>query len=151
MYRSEYISEHLNPYWREFALSAEHLCYCDEDWPLRIAVMDYQPFRGRHRAIGYVETTLRGLRDRLAIRGNADREQAFEISAPAGSDVGGDGGGGGGGAGGGNNARVVVGGGGSQPLHTPVGLVVVLRADVVEPTSAETTPSPPHSPTKLSV
>jgi len=145
VYRSEHIPEHLNPYWNEFCLSAEHLCYCDPEWPLRLAVLDYQPRSGKHRTIGYVETTLLGLQQRRAKCGNADRIIAFEIVAAdvdfyndsgggggGGGSVGNSGNGGGSGSPNRNNTRVVV---ADQNLNSnesqsPVGLIVVLRVDV---------------------
>lgn len=78
VYRSEHIFDHLNPFWKPFTLSMEQLCFCDPDWPLRITGFDWQR-TGRHREIGHFETTLKGLQDNIAVRGNADRELAFEI------------------------------------------------------------------------
>ena len=78
MYRSEYIQNHLNPFWEPFTIGLEELCYCSLDWPLKIAVLDWEE-SGRHRRIGEFEVTTQKLIDRIAIRGNADREQAFEL------------------------------------------------------------------------
>ena len=41
-------------------------------------IKDHQ-HNGEHRVIGNFETTTRELLERVAIRGNADRETAFEI------------------------------------------------------------------------
>jgi len=68
----------LNPFWDEFTLSLETICYGDLDWPLKITVYDFQQ-SGRHRIIGQCETTVNMLMERVAIRGNADRELAYEI------------------------------------------------------------------------
>lgn len=78
VYRSEHIYNHLNPYWKPFSIGLEELCYCDVTWPLRITVKDWQS-GGRHRIIGEFETTLQTLQEHRAIRGNADRETAFEL------------------------------------------------------------------------
>lgn len=78
VHRSEYIDNHLNPYWKPASLSVEELCYGDLDCPLKVTVFDYQK-DGKHRKIGEVETTLQGLMDRVAIRGNADRERGFRL------------------------------------------------------------------------
>ena len=73
------MKDHLNPLWDKFTVSLEELCYCDVAWPLRISVYDYNR-NGKHVEIGGFETTLQELSQRVAIRGNADRERAFEIS-----------------------------------------------------------------------
>ena len=64
--------------WEEFTLTLEEICFGDLDWPIRIIVYDYQK-SGKHRPIGQLETTLHTLSERVAFRGNADREAAFEI------------------------------------------------------------------------
>lgn len=56
----------------------EELCYNDLNWPIRVTVKDWQA-SGRHRVIGQFETTPQTLIDRVAIRGNADRERSFEL------------------------------------------------------------------------
>lgn len=78
VYRSDHISNHLNPFWQEFSIGLEELCYCDLKWPLQIIVMDWQP-NGKHRKIGQFEATVELLMERVAVKGNADRETAFEI------------------------------------------------------------------------
>ena len=78
MYRSEHINDHLNPYWEPFTIGLEELCYCDLEWPLKIAVYDWEE-SGRHRQIGEFEVTTRKLIERVAVKGNADREQAFDL------------------------------------------------------------------------
>ena len=78
-YRTEYVMDNLNPVFKEFDLSVENLCYCDEDWPLRLIVCDWQK-NGKHRTLGYSETTLRDLREKVAKGGNADRTSALPIS-----------------------------------------------------------------------
>jgi C2 domain len=79
IYRSAYMIDHLNPLWDKFTVSLEELCYCDVAWPTRITVYDYNR-NGKHVEIGGFETTVQELSQRVAIRGNADRERAFEIS-----------------------------------------------------------------------
>jgi hypothetical protein len=69
----------LNPFWDEFTLSLEELCYGDLSWPLKITVFDHQE-SGKHREIGDFETSVQELAQRVSIRGNADRERAFEIA-----------------------------------------------------------------------
>jgi hypothetical protein len=78
VYRSEHIWNHLNPYWKPFAIGMEELCYGDVNWPLRVTVKDWQA-GGKHRIIGEFETTFQALSDHVSIRGNADRETAFEL------------------------------------------------------------------------
>jgi len=79
-------------------------------WPIRISILDWQP-RGKHRVIGQVETTFRAIQDHVAIRGNADRELAFEV--------------------------IGCGDDGQQQYHhremttAVVGLLVVLKADII--------------------
>lgn len=64
--------------WEEFSLTLEEACFGDLDWPLRIIVYDHQ-VSGKHRPIGQFETSLQTLSERVAFRGNADRQAAFEI------------------------------------------------------------------------
>lgn len=78
VFRSQYISDHLNPLWDEFTLSLEELCYGDVNWPMKVTVYDYNR-NGVHKEIGVFETTIHELSQRVAERGNADREVAFEI------------------------------------------------------------------------
>ncbi len=79
VYRSEYIDNNLNPYWRPASIGLEELCYGKTDWPLKITVLDYND-NGIHRKIGEYETTIADLQSRIAVKGNADREQAIQIS-----------------------------------------------------------------------
>ena len=79
VYRSEYIDNNLNPYWRPTTIGLEELCYGKLDWPLKIAFFDYNE-NGVHRKIGEFETTIAELQSRIAIKGNADREQAIPIT-----------------------------------------------------------------------
>lgn len=79
VYRSEYIDNNLNPYWRPATIGLEELCYGKIDWPLKIAFFDYNN-NGSHRKIGEFETTIPELQSRIAIKGNADREQAIPIT-----------------------------------------------------------------------
>lgn len=79
VYRSEHIDDNLNPYWRPITIGLEELCYGKLDWPLKISVFDHNE-NGVHRKIGEFETTIAELQDRIAIKGNADRERAFQIS-----------------------------------------------------------------------
>lgn len=81
VHRSKHINDHLNPFWLPFTLSLEKICYDDLQWPLRVQVLDYEA-NGRHRVIGQLETTVTDLVERVSLRGNADRERAFEIFAP---------------------------------------------------------------------
>jgi hypothetical protein len=61
-------------------MSLEELCYGDINWPIRVTVYDYNA-SGRHREIGMFETSIHEMsHQRVAVRGNADREAAFEIS-----------------------------------------------------------------------
>jgi hypothetical protein len=69
---------HLNPYWKEAIFSLEELCYGDLNCPLKISVLDYED-NGKHRTIGEFETNISTLVDRISIKGNADRDRAFEI------------------------------------------------------------------------
>jgi hypothetical protein len=78
VYRSEPIWNHLNPYWRPFAIGMQELCYGDVNWPLRVTVKDFQ-WGGKHRVLGEFETCYKSLAEHVAVRGNADRENAFEL------------------------------------------------------------------------
>lgn len=79
IYRSKHINDHLNPFWDEFTLDLEELCYGDLAWPLKITIFDHNQVR-RHLEIGHFETCLQELAGRISVRGNADRERAFEIA-----------------------------------------------------------------------
>jgi hypothetical protein len=68
----------LNPFWQPLTLNLEELCYGDISWPVKISVYDHQP-SGKHRLIGEFETCIQELMQRIGLRGNADREMAFEI------------------------------------------------------------------------
>ena len=82
VYRSNYISDNLNPYWESFELPLEELCYGQLDWPLRITVWDHND-DGKHTLIGEVaETKIQVLQEQLSIKGNADREKAIPITRP---------------------------------------------------------------------
>jgi Ca2+-dependent lipid-binding protein len=79
MYRSEVIMDNLNPFWKADSISLETLCYNDLTWPLRISLWDWQK-NGKHREFGAVETTLADLKSHLALKGNADRDEAIELT-----------------------------------------------------------------------
>jgi hypothetical protein len=61
-----------------FTLGLEELCSGDLECPLKITVFDHEE-SGKHRKIGGFETTVHNLIDRVAIKGNADRERGFKI------------------------------------------------------------------------
>eukprot|EP00934_Nitzschia_sp_Nitz4_P002879 Nitzschia sp. Nitz4//scaffold30_size153850//60720//61724//NITZ4_002772-RA/size153850-augustus-gene-0.57-mRNA-1//1//CDS//3329547244//2869//frame0 len=79
VYRSEHIDNNLNPYWQPVSLGLEEVCYGSLDWPLKISVYDHNE-NGIHRLIGEFETSVEDLPNHLAVKGNADREQAIGIS-----------------------------------------------------------------------
>jgi hypothetical protein len=60
-------------------LTLEELCYNDLNWPIRVTVYDHNR-NGINAEIGMFETTITEMSQRVAIRGNADREVAYEIS-----------------------------------------------------------------------
>lgn len=78
VYRSDYLDNHLNPYWEPFDIGLEELCNGDLDHPIRISVKDHNKNR-RHKFIGATETTLKQIQERIAVKGNADREKAFDL------------------------------------------------------------------------
>mmetsp|Transcript_13623 Transcript_13623/g.37644 ORF Transcript_13623/g.37644 Transcript_13623/m.37644 type:complete len:275 (-) Transcript_13623:103-927(-) len=77
VYRSEVIEDHLNPFWNPFEISLEELCDGDLDSRLQVAIYDSR--KGTNRLIGSIEGSINQLKERVGIRGNADREQAFEL------------------------------------------------------------------------
>lgn len=77
VYRSEVIDDHLNPFWKEFELGLEELCDGDLDSNLRISVFDAR--NSGHKLIGSIEVSINQLKEHVAIRGNADRKEAFEL------------------------------------------------------------------------
>ena len=78
IYRSKHIDNHLNPLWDPFTFSLEEICNGDLNWPLKVSVVDYNA-SGQNELIGQFETTLQELLNRVGIKGNADRDKAFEI------------------------------------------------------------------------
>jgi Ca2+-dependent lipid-binding protein len=68
----------LNPFWDDFTLSLEELCYGDLSWPIKITIFDHND-RKKHKEIGSCESTIQEMTQRISVRGNADRERAFEI------------------------------------------------------------------------
>lgn len=78
VYRSDYIDNHLNPFWESFDIGLEELCNGNLDHDIRISVKDHNKNR-RHRTIGSIETTLRQIQERVAVKGNADREKALDL------------------------------------------------------------------------
>jgi len=78
IYRSEVKKNNLNPYWKPIDFDLEKLCYGDLSWDLKITVFDHND-NGKHVRIGEYETTVKDLQDHIAIKGNADREQAIRI------------------------------------------------------------------------
>ena len=84
IYRSIYIKNNLNPFWETFYMDLEILCNCDLDWPLRIAVFDYDK-NTRNKEVGSVEVTTSALIRHKSFGGNnADRENAFQLQNGAG-------------------------------------------------------------------
>ena len=78
VYRSEHIDDHLNPFWEEFSIGLEELCYCDLEWPLKLSVFDWEK-SGKHWLIGQFEVTVQKFIERVIVNGNADWNQGFEL------------------------------------------------------------------------
>lgn len=78
VYRSEHKPDHLNPLWKEFDIDLEALCNGDLNYPMRIEVHDHNK-SGRHTKIGACETTVANMIENIAVKGNADRDKAFEL------------------------------------------------------------------------
>ena len=78
VYRSEHLENHLNPYWEPFEIGLEELCNGDLNYPIRVSVLDHNKKR-RNVFIGSFETTFARMQERISVRGNADREKAFEL------------------------------------------------------------------------
>jgi len=79
VYRSEHLDNHLNPYWEPFDIGLEELCNGDMQYPIRIAVFDHNK-RGKHKFIGAFETKLATMIEKTSVKGNADRDRAFELT-----------------------------------------------------------------------
>jgi Ca2+-dependent lipid-binding protein len=87
VYRSEYIENHLNPFWNDLSLTTEELCFCNPETSIRIAVRDHEN-SGKHKKIGQVETSLSSMIESIAFKGNADREKALDLIAEDGRHTG---------------------------------------------------------------
>lgn len=79
IYRSEPINNHLNPMWDKTRLGLPELCFGDLAWPLKITVYDYN-INGNHVLMGELRTCVQEMRQKLSIRGNADRDQALPLT-----------------------------------------------------------------------
>ena len=84
VYRSESIEDHLNPFWEPFQIGLEEVCDGDLDARLRVAVFDNK--KGAHRLIGSFEASLNQIMERIGIKGNADRDMAFELGNESSTD-----------------------------------------------------------------
>ena len=71
IYRSEYISEHLNPIWKPLYLRKSEL---GDNVPLRIQVWDHNKSI-KHGMIGEIRTTFAEMQSRISVMGNADRRK----------------------------------------------------------------------------
>lgn len=78
VYRSQVINNHLNPYWDGGEILLESLCFCDINWPIKIVVFDHNR-KTDHENIGEVETTVAAICQKIALRGNADRETSLKL------------------------------------------------------------------------
>ena len=76
--RSDFISNHLNPFWEPGEISLESLCFCDINWHIKL-IVHYHNRRKDNESIGEIETTVAEICQKVAIRGNADSETAFKI------------------------------------------------------------------------
>ena len=77
VYRSEVVDDHLNPFWKAIEIGLEELCDGDLDARLRVGVFDSRD--GGHEPIGSFEASLQQISETVGIKGNADREKAFEL------------------------------------------------------------------------
>lgn len=78
VYRSEWVKDNLNPFWGKGSIGLEELCNADLECPIKIDVFDWEK-HSKHRKLGSFETTVSTLMSRTAKRGNADRENAYQL------------------------------------------------------------------------
>eukprot|EP00980_Cylindrotheca_fusiformis_P012303 scaffold3014_cov116-Cylindrotheca_fusiformis.AAC.5 len=78
IYRSEKMTNILNPMWLPTQIGVQELCFGDLTWPLKIVVYDYNKY-GKHAFMGEYVTSVQEMQEHLSIRGNADREQALPM------------------------------------------------------------------------
>jgi hypothetical protein len=78
VYRSEWISNHLNPMFEKTCLDLEHFCDGDLYKDLKVILYDHEP-DGNHKFIGEMEITTDILLKNVALAGNADRNRALEF------------------------------------------------------------------------
>jgi hypothetical protein len=78
VYRSEWISNHLNPMFEKTCIDLEHFCDGDIHKDLKVMLYDHEP-DGHHKFIGEMEITTDILLKNVALAGNADRDRALEF------------------------------------------------------------------------
>lgn len=78
VYRSEWISNHLNPMFEKTCIDLEHFCDGDIHKDLKVMLYDHEP-DGHHKFIGEMEITTDILLKNVARAGNADRDRALEF------------------------------------------------------------------------
>jgi hypothetical protein len=79
VYRSEWISNHLNPMFEKTCIDLEHFCDGDLYKDLKVILYDHEP-DGNHKFIGEMEITTDVLLKNVAQAGNnADRDRALEF------------------------------------------------------------------------
>lgn len=78
IYRSEILTNILNPMWAPVNIGLQELCYGELQWPIKISVYDYNK-KGNHAFMGEYVTSVKDLQQRLSIRGNADRSKAVPV------------------------------------------------------------------------
>jgi hypothetical protein len=79
VYRSEVISNHLNPYFKQGAVNLEALCDGNQKMSLQISLWDYGS--RKRTLIGILETDLGGILESITKGGNGDKSGALEFCA----------------------------------------------------------------------
>lgn len=78
VYRSEWVSNHLNPMFEKVSIPIEQFCDNDLQKDLKVLLYDYEP-DGDHKCLGEMEVTPDILMRNISHAGNADRDRALEF------------------------------------------------------------------------
>ena len=71
--------DHLNPVWDTFTINLEDICDDDKNKSIQIMLWDWEK-RNKHRILGYVETTLEDLMERVVEKADGNANKSKRLS-----------------------------------------------------------------------